>query len=1168
VSANVRGKLNTDPQSLISILQGADICMLQDIGVAAGMTLPAFPGYTGYYLLRHDGSLRGDVAIYVRADLERFTTHWEEAGDDALTLWLRIDQEAGFDQDLLLFCTYLRPLLMEKQVEECFDNLEAAIPSATAAGYVIGAGDFNAHTGAEPDRWSQDSTRSINPNGRKLRRLQDGRFGVKIGNGRIAGPSSGNFTFWDTRNRRSVIDYVLVCANFMARATGLKVEGPPPENLDHCVLRWTAKLGARAPAPAATNAIPLRTTVHYAMDDAHLEDYVTKLQAAAPQLQQITQQIEEAETPEAGAAAVRDLMHLLETQAKATGAPRVKTGRTHKRDPRQARRTAINADSQVRALRRQRKQAKQNREFEEMRKLDGEIQRLKRALMRRLVARDVERLEDTARRSAAEYFKELKHAAAGAPAHDPATMLDYCIKLLGETPLAEGSEDEVILPAALCGDGDALNHEFTLAEAERALVTVKGSKTVTGFLTKATLTAIWPSVGLAVTAALNSFVRVRRMPTEVALSVINLVLKPGATTTALDDTRTITVGTLLGKLYSICIARRLSAWGEENKLRADTQTGFRVDHQTLDNVEVLRFIKERYDFKGEPVYAAFIDFRKAYDCIPRDKLFKKLQARGITGWFRNALDAEYYEVPLSVKTAGGLTDSFLCKIGLTQGKPDSPDLYGFYTDDLPAFIKELGAAAAFPVLNNVPIDPLLHADDTALLATTIEGLQAQLDKLKDYADRWGLTISIKKTAIMQLSGAGAQDDLEARPKLQVGGEDLPWVREFKYLGVLVHETEDWDKRALAQRLKAARMALAALRHKLAVLGGAPPARKAQLYQTNVETVLTYGIGLWGPGYLLDSKTQAGDDEAEVMYRKFLRRELGVGKTTHNLITYAEFGAYPLRVLNRRLVVSHWDRLARLVAGGNRPTLTAAVLDNMQLAAELDGTLGAPMPWAGKMRAVLQDLGLDLDLNAPPAPCGMKPEWVQAVGQQQHLAAIKNATGSRITTYRSEIRGWTEVNMLDYIAAPYVWSVMPRRRLTALTRLRTSSHRLRVETDRYLTSHPPREARTCRLCDSGCVEDERHITFGCQHPSLQQLRESYSQCFEYIQDHDLAAFLKGPQNQVAGFFTAVFEAGEFERRYEEQRPTAAQRRAQRWAARDERAAARRARSSARLNPSSS
>ena len=281
--------------------------------------------------------------------------------------------------------------------------------------------------------------------------------------------------------------------------------------------------------------------------------------------------------------------------------------------------------------------------------------------------------------------------------------------------------------------------------------------------------------------------------------------------------------------------------------------------------------------------------------------------------------------------------------------------------------------------------------------------------------------------------------------------------------------------------------------------------------------------------------------------------------------------FPLRCFIRRLAVGHWERLTRVVADGTRPTLAAAVRDNMALAAELGGTPGARVPWVGKMRAVYEGLGLDLDLDAPPVPLGVKPEWVEAVGQQQHLDDIRNDNGSRMTTYKVLIRGWTEpgaVCVANYEAAPYLRATMPRRRLTALSRFRTSSHRLRVETDRYLPSRPAREVRTCRLCDSGCVEDEHHVTFGCQHATLQQLRESYSQLFEGNDGQDLGAFLQGPQNQVAAFIAAVFEAGEFERRYEEQRPTRAQRRAQQRAASDERAAAARTRFSPRLNPSSS
>jgi len=54
---------------------------------------------------------------------------------------------------------------------------------------------------------------------------------------------------------------------------------------------------------------------------------------------------------------------------------------------------------------------------------------------------------------------------------------------------------------------------------------------------------------------------------------------------------------------------------------------------------------------------------------------------------------------------------------------------------------------------------------------------------------------------------------------------------------------------------------------------------------------------------------------------------------------------------------------------------------------------------------------------------------------------------------------------------------------SFTRLRLSSHRLRIETGRW--SRLPRENR---LCPCGAVQDERHVLENC--PLTQQLRDSH------------------------------------------------------------------------------
>ena len=47
-----------------------------------------------------------------------------------------------------------------------------------------------------------------------------------------------------------------------------------------------------------------------------------------------------------------------------------------------------------------------------------------------------------------------------------------------------------------------------------------------------------------------------------------------------------------------------------------------------------------------------------------------------------------------------------------------------------------------------------------------------------------------------------------------------------------------------------------------------------------------------------------------------------------------------------------------------------------------------------------------------------------------------------------------------------------------TKLRLSSHKLRIELDRYNRNRTPRELRNCILCNVNDVEDEYHFVLVC------------------------------------------------------------------------------------------
>ena len=64
-------------------------------------------------------------------------------------------------------------------------------------------------------------------------------------------------------------------------------------------------------------------------------------------------------------------------------------------------------------------------------------------------------------------------------------------------------------------------------------------------------------------------------------------------------------------------------------MRAVGQAGFRVDYRCSDHLLVLRTLIEQQRERNAPLFTCFVDFRKAYDSVPRDLLWQKLAGLGI-----------------------------------------------------------------------------------------------------------------------------------------------------------------------------------------------------------------------------------------------------------------------------------------------------------------------------------------------------------------------------------------------------------------------------------------------------------------------------------------------------------------------------------------------------------
>ena len=87
--------------------------------------------------------------------------------------------------------------------------------------------------------------------------------------------------------------------------------------------------------------------------------------------------------------------------------------------------------------------------------------------------------------------------------------------------------------------------------------------------------------------------------------------------------RGIALASVSYKLYCNILNDRLTQWVDDNDLLADEQNGFRKQRSTVDQLSTLTNIIDVRKRLKKSTFCAFIDFKKAYDTINRDVLWKK-----------------------------------------------------------------------------------------------------------------------------------------------------------------------------------------------------------------------------------------------------------------------------------------------------------------------------------------------------------------------------------------------------------------------------------------------------------------------------------------------------------------------------------------------------------------
>ena len=87
----------------------------------------------------------------------------------------------------------------------------------------------------------------------------------------------------------------------------------------------------------------------------------------------------------------------------------------------------------------------------------------------------------------------------------------------------------------------------------------------------------------------------------------------------------IVISSCLGKLFNKILQRRLEKLCSKNKLINEIQGSGKAKSRTSDHHLILRFLIDKYvNCQGKKIFACFVDLQKAYDTVPRKKMFYTL----------------------------------------------------------------------------------------------------------------------------------------------------------------------------------------------------------------------------------------------------------------------------------------------------------------------------------------------------------------------------------------------------------------------------------------------------------------------------------------------------------------------------------------------------------------
>ena len=214
-------------------------------------------------------------------------------------------------------------------------------------------------------------------------------------------------------------------------------------------------------------------------------------------------------------------------------------------------------------------------------------------------------------------------------------------------------------------------------------------------------------------------------------------------------------------------------------------------------------------------------------------------------------------------------------------------------------------------------------------------------------------------------------------------------------------------------------------------------------------------------------------ELERIHMQFCKRVLGVKLSTSNAGIYGELGRYPLYVARYTRIVKYWFKILY------SDNITLRTIYDISVKDCENGLCN----WVKNRKTILEQYGLGyIWLN----PYSIEPNIFVAIFKQRLIDEFTQkwisdmANNSVLDLYKYVKTEFGYANYLDH--------VRNKSLRHEITKIRVSSHTLRIQTGRYGRNRLERNERLCMYCDSRLIDDE--YNFICECPTLDYIRAKY------------------------------------------------------------------------------